>query len=693
MRALKKFYDIKKGSHSSQFKNLGLKKISKPNYFWDEENYKVIPRKKRRIVDPYLKNTLGKILLVILILIAFASFVLARGYKAYTDTERSSSNAKIHLTNTFNALNNNDVNEAMSEAEKASNDIKNIRLNLQSWGQDSSYFNFSGFKKSKLSNLETLLKSADLALSTIVETRQQVGSMTKEGVTFSDPTNPSKSEIKISFNQNKLKDFFSKADKNLVKSEEYLNDIEGSKVSELDINSAKQGIIKLRSSLTMAGQILMNDLPWLTGEKDGKKDILILFLNNNELRGAGGFIGSFAVANFENGTLKKLDFQTNIYKLDKEFSQNNQVAPPAELEQISGGKWAMRDSNWALNFPEGAAKIKEFYKLESGKDVSGVIALDTTLFVELLKFTGPIEMPEYGLIVTSENFTKEVQYEVEKGYFEREGGTIENEPKKILALMMPKFINKFFQSFSNNEKLLPLTKVLSKALEEKHLVFQFDNQEFQNRLAILNYAGQVNQDKGDYLFISNTNIGGMKSSLSVEENFKYSVIIDDNGSINSDIKINRQHKGSNEWPDGSNKNFVRVLIPLGSDFKLFEPQGGNFWSMADQQYAKSSLYEVGSEANKSKVSFWMTTAPGESSGAHLVYMQNSILDLSKKDFYYDLYLQKQIGSGNDNFELNVTYPKGFKPENVINYDQKNRNIIIKDILDQDKHYKIKFTKI
>lgn len=690
---MKKFYDVKKGHHSSQFKTLGLKKVSKSNYFWDDENYRVIPKKKNRNINPHLKSTLGKILLVILILTAFAGFVLARGYKAYADIEKSSSNAKIHLENTFDSLNNNDINKAMSEAEKASNDIKSIRLNLQSWGQDSSYFDFSGFKKSKLTNLETLLKSADLALSTIVETRQQIGSMTGDGIVFSDPGNPSNSEIKISFNQSKLGDFFTKADKNLAKSEEYLAGVESDKVSEFDINSARQSITKLRNSLGLTGQILLDDLPWLTGEKAGKKDILILFLNNNELRGAGGFIGSFAVANFENGSLKKLDFETNIYKMDKEFSQNNQISPPAELEQISGGKWTMHDSNWALDFPESSAKIKEFYKLESGKDVSGVIALDTTLFVQLLKSIGPIEMPEYGLTITSENFTKEVQYEVEKGYFDREGGTEENEPKKILAEMMPKFLNKFFQSFSDSNKLLPLTKVISQAIKEKHLVFQFDNQEFQNHLNTLNYSGQINQEAGDYLLVSNTNIGGMKSSLSVEENFKYSIIIDDNGSINSDLKINRQHKGSNEWPDGTNKNFVRILIPNGSNFKLFEPASGNFWPMADQQYAGPSLYKVESEANKSKVSFWMTTASGETSSAHLVYAQDSILDLNKKDFYYNLYLQKQIGSGNDNFELNITYPKGFKPENVNNYDQKKRNFIIKDTLDQDKHYKIKFTKI
>lgn len=689
---MKKFYDIKKKSHKAKYKGLGLKKLSKPNYFWDDDNFRIIAKRDSKKVNPRLKQALGKILLILLILIIFVTFVLARGYKAYADMEKSSGNAKIHLTNTFNALNNNNIDEAMSEAAKASDNVKSIRLNLQSWGQDSNYFNISGFKKSKLTNLEILLKSADLALGTINDTRNEIGSMTKEGITFSDPNNPADSQIKIFFDKNKLNQFFGKADKNLTKSEGYLSDVDFVPFAGFDINLAKSGIEKLRSSLSLTNQILANDLPWLTTESDSR-DILILFLNNNELRGGGGFIGSFAVAHFSDGTLNKLDFQTNIYKLDNQFSKNKQISPPEGLDQIADGKWAMRDSNWAVDFPESAAKIKQFYKLETGKEVSGVIALDTTLFEQLLKFTAPIEMPEYGLTIDSDNFAKEVQYEVEKGYFERDGNTIQNEPKKILADMMPKFLNNFFSSFSDQQKIISLTQVLSKALREKHLVFQFDNADFQNRLAELNYNGQVSQSDGDYLLVTNSNVGGMKSSLKMSEGIKYSVNIDQSGSISSDLKINRKHNGSNEWPDGTNKNYVRVLIPLGSVVKSFQPGAGNFWPLADQTKALPSLFEPGTEANRAKISFWMTTEPGQKSDTDLSYSQSNKIDTGGESFYYNLCVQKQVNSPIDEFELNISYPKNFKPVNVTNYDQKNRIIVIKDKLDQDKYYKIKFSKI
>jgi hypothetical protein len=126
---------------------------------------------------------------------------------------------------------------------------------------------------------------------------------------------------------------------------------------------------------------------------------------------------------------------------------------------------------------------------------------------------------------------------------------------------MPKFLNNFFAAFSDQDKIIPLTMVLSSALSEKHLVFQFDNANFDSNLTTLNYNGQIYQGEGDYLLVSNSNVGGMKSSLKVAESIKYSVAIDQFGSLNSNLKIIRLHQGSSNWPDGTNKNFVRVLVP------------------------------------------------------------------------------------------------------------------------------------
>lgn len=690
---MKKFYDIHPKSSKPKLRSLGLKTVKKPNYFWDDENLKIVPQKEKRKSSQRLKKAMHKSILIILLLLAVFSFALVRAYKAKNDINNLTKNVKIHLTETFSALNSGDINSALSGAEKSSSEIKLLRLNLQSWGQDMSSLDYLSYKKSKLSNMESLLKAADLSLSSIVDLRKEVGSQFSNAVTTSAAENAPMGQVTINFNKNELNNFFNKTNKQLDQAIEILDSVDPQAIAidNFDLESAKDSIKKLKQSVNLSGNILTEDLPWLTGA-DGEKKLLILFVNNDEIRGGGGFIGSYAVATFSDKTLKSLDFQTNIYTLDNKFTAENTVTPPAELNYVDQGKWAMRDANYALDFPESAASVREFYEKESGQKVDGVMSMDTTLITELLKITGPINMPEYNLDITSDNFNKEVEYQVERAYFATDAGKQENQPKKILAQMMPRFINKILSNFSSPDKLLPTIAAFSKAASGKHLVFQFDKGDFQDRMSQINYTGKITGFSDDFLMVSNTNLGGGKSSQNVAENFIYSVDISNDGNQKSNLEIERKHNGSNTWPDGYNKNVARILIPKGSKVNKFDPVAGNFVPLADNKYKTDQISYSGEEAGYGKLSFWINTQPGETSKASMEYTTPLKYDLSQTEFYYKLRIQKQLGSGVDDYSLKIHYPEGFVPVNVENFDARNREIIIDSKLDQDKVYTIKFRK-
>ena len=690
---MKKIYDLKPRSSSAKMRGLGLKKVKKPNYFWDDDNLKITPRLKRATNDQKLNRAIKKSLAFFFILSVLFCLAFARWLVVKNELNVLSANAKKHLTETFAALESGDINEALEKAEKSSAEIKQIRLNLQAWGQDSTSINYLSSKKSKLGNYELLLRAADLSLSSIINLRREVGSQFETAVKSEKSENSSPGEIKINFDRQKLNQIFYQAKRDMDQSLTLLDDLDPNVVAidNFNIDSAKLSIKKLRQSVDVSGQILTEDIPWLSGA-GGERKILILFVNNNELRGGGGFIGSYAVANFSDKALKNIDFQTNIYKLDNKFTAKNTVTPPKELGFLDGGKWSLRDANWALDFPESALKVEEFYRLESGQKVDGIMSIDTSIIIELLKVAGPIEMPEYNLTITDQNFAKEVQNEVEVEYFQRPGGKTENEPKKILAEMMPKFISKILANFSDSQKLLPTIAALSKAVQGKHLAFQFSNQEFQNRLDQINYSGKIPNTDDDFLLVSNTNIGGLKSSQNVAESFQYKVNIAEDGSQKSQINIGRQHNGNGEPPDGDNKNLARILLPKGTVIDKFEPLSGNFLPLADQKYAGEPIYYSGEEAGYSKLSFWINTTPQQASKAAAEMSSPIKYDLSQKEFYYKLRIQKQMGSGVDDYELIINYPKDFYPVNVEYFNQKNHQISIKDKLDQDKIYTIKFRK-
>lgn len=382
-------------------------------------------------------------------------------------------------------------------------------------------------------------------------------------------------------------------------------------------------------------------LDFLNVFRSGK--YIVLFQNNAELRPAGGFIGSFAVVEFSNYKIKNINFNSNIYKLDKAFTYENNIPPPEPMRTITD-QWALRDANFAVSFPESAEKVKWFYEKESGEKIDGVIAVNASVITDLLKITGPIEMPEYKTSINADNFYSELALKIEKTYFTDTENKQENEPKTILKDLMPQLIAKAYQQ----DKLALLALVYSN-LTEKEIQFYSADSNTENAILEANWGGKINSSDSDYLAINNANIGGMKSSLFVKENVDYKVKQENNILI-SNLTITRSHAGNYIWPDGLNNNWTRVLVPDGSKLQKAELNGRDI----------TKEIVVDSEAGKTTFGFWINTAPYTSN----VIKLNYTLPIATNK--YHLLLQKQSGTPGD--EVSVNY-KG--------------NIIYSGIVDKD----------
>jgi hypothetical protein len=337
-------------------------------------------------------------------------------------------------------------------------------------------------------------------------------------------------------------------------------------------------------------------------------------------------------------------------------------------------------------------KIMWFYEQETGSRVDGTIMLDSSAFVSLLMEVGPIDIPEIGKIINAANFKDEVEYEVHKGYFERPEGGEENEPKKILALMMPKFMDKLFASLKDQKTSSSIFSSLAKSLKQKDLTLYFKNSEFQKRLLHLNYSAAINSGMGDYFYVTNSNIDGAKSSQSMHETVKLDATISGSGTVRNSLELLRKHNGSSDWPDGMNKNFVRLALPESTKVENFNPVAGYFEQFFDRGLKDGKPFWTTSEFDRKIVNFWMTTKPEEMSSAKIEYSSDYSVNTSG-DFYYSITFQKQAGAPSDDIELSLNYPSRFAPENVKNYDDSKNQVLLKFKLDQDKTIKIRFKKI
>lgn len=371
---------------------------------------------------------------------------------------------------------------------------------------------------------------------------------------------------------------------------------------------------------------------------------LVLFQNNSEMRPSGGFIGSFAIVEFSHYQIKKIDFNSNIYKLDKAYTADHIIPPPTPLAEIAGGRWALRDSNFAVSFPEAAEKVEWFYNQETGESVDGIFVLNASVLKDYLQLTGPVTLTDPSTTISSDNIFTELTTQIEKEYYTTTENQQTNEPKSILKNMMPEILKR-----AQSQNKIDLGKFLLNQIETKQILFYVNDKSIEEAILVQNWGGKIQDFSGDYLHINVANIGGAKSSLNVSQKVDYEVE-NQQGLLFGDLTITRTHGGTGIWPDGKNRSWVKVLVPKGSTLKQAKLDGKDIMTKV----------EKGEEAGKDYFATWVLVAPGTSAVLHLNYL----LPLSQDN--YQLLMQKQSGNLGD--EVKAIFEKRVLYNGVLNKD-------------------------
>jgi len=394
----------------------------------------------------------------------------------------------------------------------------------------------------------------------------------------------------------------------------------------------------------------------------GTKRYIILFQNSSELRPTGGFPGSYALLTFESGRLKEYQVD-DIYNIDGQLKEA--IIPPLQLQHITP-TWAMRDANWFIDFPTSAKKIAAFYKKESGLTLDGVLTINPDIFKDILKIIGPVEMPEYGVTITSENFLATVQNEVEYGENKKD-----NKPKKIIMDMAPIVLKRLYSA--DHEKWLEVFNGLIAGLERKDMLMYFRDLNLQSFSIDKGFAGEVKQVNSDYIMVTMTNVKGSKTDAVTDTVMKMGTYIT-NGEIRHKLIIGRTHNGGKTkygFYNKQNPAYVRVLVPKGSSLLSINGQSVPAFNPLvdystgfhkDEDLARFernfiearqpgvSVYE---ESGKTGFAFWMIVDPGSSRIVELEYAVPAAVVNSN----YSLYVQKQPGLNIQSFNFELSKPE------------------------------------
>ncbi|PJE51379.1 MAG: hypothetical protein COV29_01340 [Candidatus Yanofskybacteria bacterium CG10_big_fil_rev_8_21_14_0_10_36_16] len=392
---------------------------------------------------------------------------------------------------------------------------------------------------------------------------------------------------------------------------------------------------------------------------DGHRTYLILFQNNSELRATGGFPGSYALLTFDNGSLVKI-FVDDIYNPDGQIK--DKFIPPIPLQHISY-KLTSRDANWFADFPTSARKVSEYFEKGSGIRPDGIFTFSPDLLGQMLEITGPVEVPQYDVVLDSENFLAQIQAEIEYG-------DNREQPKTILSDFQPIFMEKL--NSLPSERWPEIFEIMMNGVHQKKIMAYFDNPELQ-QFAINNaLGGQLKDFDYDFLSVVFSNIKGSKTDV-VTDNFVNLTTVIGKENVDHSLSINRVHNGGDNdlrFYNLQNPAYVRVYVPAGSvlheisgqDIVNFKPlnnyEAEGYKRDPDLAAIENSMFspfpgvDVSRETGMTVFGFWMITNPKSSSKVTLKYsvpFKNEI----KED--YSLLWQKQSGTIGDKNKINSTF--------------------------------------
>lgn len=354
-----------------------------------------------------------------------------------------------------------------------------------------------------------------------------------------------------------------------------------------DIKTAKN-LINQAENLVTTSRPAIEVFPQIMGA-DSPKTYLVLFQNDKELRPSGGFLTAYTFLTLDKGELKTSG-SDDIYHLDETIDRVClrkicNLKPPAPIvkylpEPTGKQKQAIesRDSNISPDWQSASKEFERFYAIAGGRQIDGIIAVDTFLVQDLLEVVGEIKVAGYNQEFNKDNIVQELL-----GYanvvFAGQPGR-----KAFLGDVMNSIFTAMLQS--PREKLIPLFEVLIGSLNEKHVLLYFHDQKAQNSAEHFSWAGRIKDYDGDYLHINDANFAGGKSNLFVTSEVKQEIDIASDGTVTKTVTIN--YKNPQKYDTRLNpglRDWVRLFVPKGS--QLVSAEGSQTQVVASEDLGKT----------------------------------------------------------------------------------------------------------
>jgi hypothetical protein len=290
-------------------------------------------------------------------------------------------------------------------------------------------------------------------------------------------------------------------------------------------------------------------------------DIRLLLLSQDslELRPTGGYIGSYGVLHFANGTVK-----LEKYEATEDLPAANPPAlPPEGLGLYLPKAWGLSNVNWWPDFATTAVAAKEMYKRQGGADVDGVLALTELATARLVGALGPLQLPDYAKPVVEAGFDTRVVFEVEQKV------PADVPRKKFLVELANTLFGQLFDLPA--AKLPAVTTAVGNSIGTGDIQLWFKDPARQRLIAGAAVAGRLPRTAGDFLMVVDANMAASKANLGVSKQVDYRVDREKDGRLVGHLRVQVDNAGARSTINPLYNSYLRVYVPAGST--LVAPDG------------------------------------------------------------------------------------------------------------------------
>lgn len=434
---------------------------------------------------------------------------------------------------------------------------------------------------------------------------------------------------------------------------------------------------------------------------DEPKRLLLLGQSSDELRGTGGFVSALWTLEFETGSLEGVTYYDAVRVDDWDRILLYPKAPEGIEEHMNAWVWLLRDVSWDPDFSSTAQSAKAMFKIGQNREVDGVVAINQWALLSLLRAVGEVVPPEGGDTITPNNLISALE----------QGTDLYGRAYSDLVLQG---VLQKLETKTSPADLVRLAAAVYGAMEARDILIYFDDAGAQSGAESLGWAGRVLDQRGDYLYVVDSNVGWSKVDRNIERRVAYSVdlnpvarprarlelqYVNHSGPGSAPCEPQDQNRGRdyNQLVNACYWDYLRVYFPSGSRILRYE-------ALPLPELSVSAGVGIGTpgqptgalSASHGKMIFsGLSVVPaGETQEAVLVYdLPAEAVAAEGDSLDYVLTVQKQPGVRQRAFSLNLTPPDGYRVQSSsMPYTTSGDDVSISFVSSRDETIRVTFAK-